>query len=83
MDIKQSEKLPIDYLCPQCTLRKNVLVWRQNCEFKSGICEDCWEKLYIDIESKIRERLEENNLLFDNEKINNFRNKLEKLTVKD
>ena len=83
MNFNQTDNIPVDYFCPSCELRKKILVWKENCEFKSGVCEDCWEKLYNDIEAKIKERLSENNLLCDNERLNNFKNRLEKLTVKE
>lgn len=78
-----NDNIPVDFCCPQCSLRKKMLVWRENCQFNSGVCEDCWEKLYNDIENRIRERLDENQLICDNDRIKQFKNKLEKLTVKE
>lgn len=81
MDSINNNQIPIKFYCPQCELKKKMLIWRENCEFSSGICEDCWDKLYLDIENSIRRRLDENKLLISTERLNEFKNKLEKLTV--
>lgn len=81
MSDKTDIKIPMDFNCPRCLCRQKILIWRQNCEFTSGICETCWEKLYNDIENKIIERLNENGLLCDTQRFSSFRNKLDKLNI--